>query len=1039
MASIKKIVARILLISIATLALGAVAVYADTDPQPYPYPEPTNDEGSANHIAWRTEAMLGTLPSNAPIRLHEMYTNTIDRYKLDYPKDYATYDKPAWWNLWGKTMQWVDENFSFDLDTIMNLLANGAFFCIKIMSTINILLIQLTMGGEWLSGLFSLFAAITKVIGVAFLVQNFFYISMLCLGTYLIFEGLIRRRLGTTVSELVLSLFLLAFTVYFVSNPAGVMRGINDTTDALGVWVMQLGTSKNVMEQVADAHNNRQIDRDLIENDVTSPTISDLKKNAIVDITNKLWVLQVHAPWEIMQFGTIDVDMSNPTRSTGKVVMSATEFAALKELLDNYDLNVTTSNGVVKASEGIVQLMQENGVRLVQPNTLEGVPWSTLILSIPPEQKVLREVFVSVLGTKGEGQDISTHPGSVSALRSTEAKLVTTLFMVFTILAMTWFIIFICAGMLMAQLIVLVSMLIGPFVLMASAVPKFGHRYVKNWALITLGAYGAKLIYYIIMALMFLLMSVIMTIAYDMNSLDLDEETRQTLSFFNGTGPWKLLIVHILVLLVMLIVNIIRKKMFVRHGEAGQFGLAGQIIHNTAMGKIKDTPTMYSRAMRGERYEDLVERRTTSNWKFNASRLPAYINPLNIIGRSKPKPADHQGSTSGGNDGKDGNDNSLYSQITNHSILKDNKYLLCPVDQKPCTSPQVGIDGIGACPKYGECPFHKKDDPRYGRQLANIRKGADKFIQSPSDNSDDDNGNTGSGNVGDNGGQNYPVLNDDVRDISFDSHPDVEFDGPESNTHSTSGKSQGANLGCPIDNGTCRNLGVALGDKDSPYCSLRGSICPYRNIADADHYNFMQQYKKKQSASAQIRISPQSANAPQNIAINMPIRRANTPEVREQTTTTRTVNVPVESGEAVKNNLSNEPNNRSDFRRIEVPEIHLPTDATSVRTGVRIGDKGANDGTIHIGSNIRNQPTTNNQKNEKKDGAKKDDHPDNKPTPPPRKDGNNRNSVTDRSDSSKKYQGSQHRKDKTADKVADSNRKYQEFRRRKDSTDHNNT
>jgi len=993
----------ILNVIFSTVGTAFVAVAAV-----YSYTSSDSREGYISPMLWDTETMLGALPSNAPDRLYETHPNMFGRYTLDYPKKYQIKGERAWWDVWGKTVDWFNENLDFSIDTsaIGNFFANMLFFLVKAAATVNVFVIQLVMGGEWMSGLFSLFAAITKVVGVAFLVQNFFYVAMICLGAYLIYQGLIRRRVGTTVSELILSIFLLAFTVYFVSNPAGVMRGINDATDALGTWVMQIGTNRNVEEQIADAQRDPNYVNSSNTSDVVTSgnSVSNLKKMAIIDITNKMWALQVHAPWEILQFGEIDIDLSNPTRSLGRVVMEPEEYQALLDMFDSYDLNLTikdssSPNGTktVKAKDGIAELMKQNGVQLAQEGTLVGTPWPALLLGIPSEQSKLKDMFVSVLGSKGEnGTVISTHDKAVEALHSVENKLFTTFLMMLTSFAMTWFIIFISFGMLMAQIIVLVSMVIGPFVLFGAALPQFGHRYVKNWALITLGAFGAKLLYYTLMAVMFLLISVIMIIFYDMNSLDLDAETVQALAAFGQDSPAKLQMVQIIILLVIWAMNKVRQKMFARPRNVGQFGLAGQIIHNVSRGEWKNTATMYGRAMRGDTYGELVARRDKEEFGSNINPV---LNPLNLFTKQydkNGKPLNKSGNKSGSVNG------GAYDNISNHPYLKENEYLMCPVDNNPCIHPEVGLQNIGYCTKHGSCPFHTQGDQHFGQQFSYVRDGADKFKG----------GSLDDGSAGPSKGGNLPKpASGNATPAARDADVDVEFDAPEVTGSSSS---SGVGLPCPVDGGSCIDAKTAFADSGSPYCSQKNCMCPYRNMADADHYNFMQQLKKKQSAQVHVRIAP---NTPQNVTIEMPIRMANTPERQNQ------ISGPAETEVEETTKVEETPNdsiNRPNLPKIEVPEIHVSQGTDSVKARIRVGGDGTKDSEVQTDATVRRTDAN----------SKKEDEP------PTASNANrpNQSGNTNRRNSKPQDHGKS-TMNNANDKVAESSRKYQEFRERMRSED----
>lgn len=730
-----------------------------------------NGENTTSSVFWSSKDMLGSVPPNTLI-LHEQYPNTFSRYSLDAPLNLKVYDKTPWWKP-NVVKRVEDAANTWSLTRILTVIADFGFSLVKLMTTISIYVIQISMGAQWSSALFSLFGAIAKVIGVTLVTKNLFYLAMICLGGYLVFQGLIKRKLGTTLSETALSIALLAFTIIFITNPGKVMGGVNSGTDLIGTWILQIAVSQDSTENINSAiKDDNYVTNNNIDNQVTASTsLSDLKNAAIVQITNKLWALQVRAPWDILQFGQLDVNVNDPQkiREDGGVKIHEYEIDAILKILENNSVEIGDG---VSSDKPDAQKLKEKGIAA-------GESWGNAILGLSAGEGELRSILVSVLGNKGtgegKGEAVSMHNGAVEALNDGGTKIFVVLILLITTALTTFFICTIALGLFLAQLIVLIAMVVGPFVLMLSALPQFGHRYIKNWGLITLGAFGTKIIYFTLMAIMFLLISTLMTLAFDINTLGLDEQTKSQLNMFSPDGTTSLLLVQVLVILVMYGLSVFRKKMFQKN-TSGTFGVAGALIHNTASGgNWGQSMSVVRESMQGQSYGQYVVG-SRENRKFNKDMGFNNNRQLNK-GNDADSRRDDENTYGSSADEKQGTGN---ESLQNNG---ENVQQLGQGEGNPDYTDENGADAPGA---GGTSPNNKDTD-------------------------------------------------------------DYEFNNG-ANASEGSGSQKENRLNCPINGATCSNESVAYGSGSS-MCSVTGKVCPYRNMAETEHYSQMMQLRRQRNAS----------------------------------------------------------------------------------------------------------------------------------------------------------------------------------------------
>lgn len=670
--------------------------------------------GSSNGFLWDTEDMIGPV-DNGTVILHEQYPNTFSRYGLDAPLNIKVWDDAPWYKP-NVVKRVEDASSSWSENRITTIIANIIFYVVKFFTLVSIYSLQLAMGAKWTTALFSIFGAITQVIGVTLITKNLFYVASLCLGGYLLWQGLIKRKLSTTIGETLLSVALLAFTIFFVSNPAKVMTGINSGTDLIGTWILQLAVTADSETNLNAALKDQEgyVDTTVIDNKVSSSTSMESAKNAaIVDISNKLWSLQVRGPWDIMQFGEIEVNLSDPTKNRGNVTISSQEYDAIKEILKNNSVNISGSGATDE--------------QLAKMGIVTGASWGKTILGLSSDSSELRSILISVLGNKGADSKsaVSTHDKAVEALNDGATKVFITIVLAVTSGLTLVYIAMISLGLFLAQMIVLVSMVIGPFVLMLSALPKFGHRYIKNWGLITLGAFGTKIIHFTLISIMFVLMSIFMNLAFNINNLNIDTDTKAALTMFSPDGATSLLLVQLMIIAMMELLNRLRKKIFA-HNKEGSFSLAGAVIHNATNKDISGGIKAYSAALQGQSYGQHI---VGSREKKKFDKDMAYGSDKRLQEARESREAEEKdayqtnqeyGESSATqvaqNQEPSSNDDYSFEEDTTSpastSGIQGSGTLGCPINGSQCTNESTAFgNGSAMCSVTGKiCPFRNMSD-----------------------------------------------------------------------------------------------------------------------------------------------------------------------------------------------------------------------------------------------------------------------------------------------------------------------------------------
>lgn len=167
---------------------------------------------------------------------------------------------------------------SFDLN-ILNTIANGVFKMEAILSYVVIIVVFYAFE----LNLYDIFSPFLNTVTQSFKTGIFDELALACISLLGIFYviKMVRDQKTQVWIAIIQTITIIVISMWFLNNPAGVLKGVND---------FSLGISHSILDGTYKSTNN-----------------GESSDSATIAVSNNLWQMFVHKPWQLLEFGNTEL------------------------------------------------------------------------------------------------------------------------------------------------------------------------------------------------------------------------------------------------------------------------------------------------------------------------------------------------------------------------------------------------------------------------------------------------------------------------------------------------------------------------------------------------------------------------------------------------------------------------------------------------------------------------------------------------------------------------------------------------------------